>query len=159
MPRQTPSFTGLAAASAASSKAKQKNKSVDTEHERLLRQALWRMGLRFRKNVSDLPGKPDIVFPGPRVVVFCDGDFWHGRKWETLKVKLGQGHNSGYWPEKIKKNMERDVRNTQALEASGWRVVRLWETDIKRDPEAAAALVKRIIEDNQTRSATKLTTC
>src|SRR5205085_6946399 len=126
MVRKAPSFTGLKPASAAASHAKRSNTRVDTQHELLLRRELWRMGLRFRKNVATLPGKPDIVFPSARIVVFCDGDFWHGRKWQELKTKLEQGTNAAYWSAKIAANIERDKRNTGLLESEGWQVIRLW---------------------------------
>jgi DNA mismatch endonuclease (patch repair protein) len=78
------------------------------------------MGLRFRKNVKSLPGKPDIVFPSVKVVIFCDGDFWHGRNWETLQEKLKRGMNADYWIAKIQRNMERDLNVNQLLEQNGW---------------------------------------
>lgn len=140
-----PSYKGLQPASQAASRTKSRNRRQDTKHEVLLRRALWRQGLRFRKNVQRLPGKPDIVFPGSRVVVFCDGDFWHGRNWSGLRAKLEEGTNPGYWPAKILSNVERDLRITKLLEQEGWCVVRLWETDIKRDPDAAADLVARVV--------------
>lgn len=146
MVKKVPSFTGLKPASAASSRAKRSNTRTDTQHELLLRRELWRLGLRFRKNVSSLPGKPDIVFPGARVIVFCDGDFWHGRNWKTLNPKLKQGTNASYWSAKIASNIERDARNTALLEEAGWHVIRLWETDIKNDPLSAAILIKKAIE-------------
>jgi len=101
--------------------------------------------LRYRKNVKTLPGKPDIVFGRARVAVFCDGDFWHGRNWKELKSKLRQGTNAEYWLAKIESNIERDRLNTALLEADGWSVLRLWETDIKRDPQAAAESVKKVV--------------
>lgn len=149
MVRKAPSFTGLKPASAQSARAKRSNTCVDTQHERLLRRELWRMGLRFRKNVKTLPGKPDIVFPGARVAIFCDGDFWHGRKWQNLKRKLNRGSNASYWLAKIASNIERDTRNTVLLERTGWRVIRFWETDIKKDPSSAANLIKGIVESHR----------
>lgn len=146
MVRKAPSFTGLQPASAASSRAKRSNRRRDTQHEVILRRELWRLGLRFKKNVETLPGKPDIVFQGTRVVVFCDGDFWHGRKWQTLKPKLEQGTNATYWSAKIASNIERDARNTALLQEAGWYVIRLWETDIKRDPETAAKYIKNVVD-------------
>src|SRR5439155_25146815 len=74
---RAPSFAGLRPASEAASRAKRANKNYGTRHEILLGRELWRMGLRYRKNMARLPGKPDIVFSRARVVVFCDGDFWH----------------------------------------------------------------------------------
>jgi DNA mismatch endonuclease (patch repair protein) len=138
MAAKAPSFEGLTAASAASSLVKQKNRAKDTQHETVLRHELFRLGLRFRKNVATLPGKPDVVFAGPRVVVFCDGDFWHGRHWKQLRQKLGQGHNASYWESKILANIQRDRRNTRVLKDAGWIVIRLWETDVRKDPNVAA---------------------
>src|SRR5438105_4114512 len=79
----TPSFAGLRPASDAASRAKRAcSKKRDTVPELLLRQQLWQMGFRYRKNVNALPGNPDIVFRADRVVVYYDGDFWHGRDWD-----------------------------------------------------------------------------
>jgi DNA mismatch endonuclease (patch repair protein) len=142
---KSPSFADLKPASEASALAKRHNRRTDTQHEVLLRRELWRMGLRYRKNVDTLPGKPDIVFACARVAVFCDGDFWHGRNWGEQKRKLGQGTNAEYWLAKIESNMERDRLNGALLEADGWSVLRLWETDIKRDPQAAAELVRQVV--------------
>ena len=145
MARTTPSFIGLTAASDASARATRGNRNRDTSHELVLRRELWAMGLRYRKNVFDLPGKPDVAFPGAKVAVFCGGDFWHGRNWDTLHAKLAAGHNPGYWPAKIARNIERDRRNTEMLERDGWLVVRLWESDIKRDSKAAAVRVRDVV--------------
>jgi DNA mismatch endonuclease, patch repair protein len=143
--RLTPSFSGLQPASGVSSRIKQSNRNADTSQERLLRSALWRRGLRFRKNVRSLPGKPDIVFVKARVVVFCDGDFWHGRHWRKLSRKLRAGTNASYWLLKIRANMQRDRRRNVELARSGWRVLRLWETDILRDPNACALFVEEAV--------------
>ncbi len=99
---RAPSFDGLKPTSSTSSRCKRMNRRADTLHERVLRSALWRRGLRFRKNVSVLPGKPDIVFQRSRVVVFCDGDFWHGRDWRKLSRTLNAGANASYWLQKIR---------------------------------------------------------
>ena len=111
------------------------------------------MGLRYRKNVRSLPGKPDIVFKRARVAVFCDGDFWHGRHWPVRRAKLSMGANAEYWLAKIEANMERDLRHTQTLEQMGWRVTRLWETDIKRDPTAMAEQVRVLVSTTLTLQA------
>jgi DNA mismatch endonuclease (patch repair protein) len=137
----TPSYKGLTPASEAASQAKRSNRKIDTTPEVLLRRTLWRLGLRFRKNVRVLPGTPDVVFPRARVAVFCDGDFWHGRDWAPLSVKLQRGTNASYWTAKIRWNIERDKHNTKLLESSGWRVIRLWETDIRSDPVRASSVV------------------
>lgn len=142
---KAPSFEGLRPASETSSRAKRGNKRQDTLPELLLRRELWRRGLRFRKNVGDLPGKPDIVFRRAKIAVFCDGDFWHGRHWAERRAKLSEGANPEYWLAKIEANMGRDLRHAQALEQAGWQVIRLWETDIKRDLQAMAEHVREAV--------------
>lgn len=137
-----PSYNGLTPASEAASRAKRANRKTDTAHELLLRRELWRLGLRYRKYVSKLPSKPDLVFRSARVLVFCDGDFWHGRNWDTLKVQLGRRHNAVYWVAKISRNRERDRQNSALLEEQGWVVLRFWETDIKNDPSAVALAIR-----------------
>lgn len=81
------------------------------------------------------------MFVRERLAVFCDGDFWHGRNLDTRLRKLAGGHNAAYWVKKVRSNVERDERTSNALAESGWRVLRLWETDIIRDPMAAADAV------------------
>lgn len=142
---KVPSFAGLKPASQAASLAKRMNRSADTIHEKLLRGALWRRGLRFRKNLADLPGKPDIVFLGLRLAVFCDGDFWHGRDWRRLSGQLQKRANAAYWCQKIRANMLRDRRTTRLLKKQGWSVIRLWESDIRKDPEGVALQVEGVV--------------
>jgi len=143
MASKAPSFKGLKPATKASSYAKRNNKRRDTKHEILLRKELSRIGLRFRKNVETLPGKPDIVFTRAKLAVFCDGDFWHGRDWRSLKKNLNKGTNAEYWLAKIAANIKRDKRNTALLKKAGWSVIRVWETDIKENPLAIAHLIKK----------------
>src|SRR5438045_3086924 len=100
-PRSVPSFSGLKPSSTNSSWVKSRNRGAGTRAELALRRALKRLGLRYRINVSVLPGRPDVVFADSRVAVFCDGDFWHGRAWRTRRVKLMGGSNSRYWVAKI----------------------------------------------------------
>ena len=142
---RTPSFDGLQPASEAASRAKRANRKRNTAHEVLLRRALWRLGLRYRKHVAGLHGNPDVVFPRARVIVFCDGDFWHGRDWDHLRAQLARRHNADYWIAKITRNRERDREQTAHLEEVGWTVLRLWETDVTRDPDAAAAHVAAVV--------------
>ena len=144
-----PSFRGLSAASEASSYAKKMNRSSDTAHEHLLRVLLWRRGLRYRKNVKTLPGKPDIVFSRERVAIFCDGDFWHGRNWERLSRKLRAGSNPTYWTQKIKANRRRDRQASRLLESEGWTVMRIWETDIHHYPERAVRAIEDLVHNCQ----------
>jgi DNA mismatch endonuclease (patch repair protein) len=143
--RSSPSWSGYRPASTLSSRIKQRNRKTGTRAELALRHALWQRGLRYRLNGCDLPGKPDLVFRGRRVAVFVDGDFWHGRNWGERKERLGSGSNGAYWVAKIAYNRDRDQRNNARLAELGWRVVRLWETDVLRDPQAAGSLVAAVI--------------
>lgn len=143
---KTPSYDGLLPASEQASRAKQHNRAVNTRHEQLLRRELWKLGCRYRKNVSTMPGKPDIVFAKAKLAVFCDGDFWHGRDWTTLHSQLRSGTNASYWTAKIARNMERDRKVTTALQEEGWRVMRLWETDILKNPDGAARKIQRALD-------------
>jgi len=138
---RVPRYSQFQPTSAASSKAMRGNRGQDTQPETMLRHALWTMGARYRKNVTSLPGKPDLVFPRARVVVFCDGDFWHGRKWESLRRKLESRANAGYWVKKIQANRQRDRRTTASLRRAGWRVMRVWEGDVLHDSSAVAAKI------------------
>lgn len=143
--RTSPSYTGLTPASRRASRAaKGASRKRDTRCELLLRRALWALGLRYRVAVPSLPGTPDIVLTKFRLVVFCDGDFWHGRSLDARLAKLNKGHNGAYWAAKIRRNVERDRMHDAQLEAMGWRVLRLWETDIVRDPEGLAKEVRRL---------------
>lgn len=111
-------------------------KQKDTEPELMLRKALWDRGLRFRKNYKVLIGKPDVVFTKARIVVFCDGDFWHGHNWAlrglpSLEAELAT--YSEFWKQKILRNIERDKEVTDMLATNGWVVIRLWESEIRNN--------------------------
>jgi DNA mismatch endonuclease (patch repair protein) len=142
-----PRFTGLPSSELAS-RVKQLTPRRDTKPEMQLRRALWSLGLRYRIGIRALPGRPDIVFARARVVVFCDGDFWHGKDWRARKRKLLRGANSIYWVAKIESNIARDKRTTAALEANGWRVIRLWESDVVGQLPAALAKVVAAVRDS-----------
>jgi DNA mismatch endonuclease (patch repair protein) len=105
------------------------NYGDNTNPERLLRSALFRLGLRFRRNtrpVSSLRCSADIVFPRQRLCIFVDGCFWHGcRKHFECPKK-----NRAWWKEKIEANRVRDRMQTRTLKEAGWKVVRIWEHDI-----------------------------
>lgn len=139
---EAPRYERREPASLTASKAKRRNRAKHTEPELLLRRRLWALGLRYRLHGADLPGKPDLLFRRQRVVVFVDGDFWHGRNWPQRRERLKHGHNGDYWQAKIEYNMARDQRNQVLLEQAGWRVIRLWETDIReRLDEAVRAII------------------
>ena len=114
-------------------------RGVNTTPEVHLRKKLWVLGYRYRKNYRKLPGKPDIVFLKNKVVVFIDGEFWHGYDWETKRSRIKS--NREYWVGKIEKNMERDKRNIQLLETKGWKVIRFWMNEIKKKPQECLDIV------------------
>ena len=107
-------------------------RSKDTSIEIILRKALWNAGIRYRKNYTKLPGKPDIAITKFKIAVFCDSEFWHGYNWEEKKAKISE--NRQYWINKIEKNMARDSNVNQTLKQDGWLVLRFWGKDIKRNP-------------------------
>lgn len=115
-------------------------RSAETAPERMLRSLLFRRGLRFRKNCKQLAGCPDIVFAAAKVVVFVDGDFWHGWRFPTWRQNL-----EPYWQRKIECNRQRDRRRSAQLRRSGWRVVRVWEHDVKFRATACAERIHQVI--------------
>lgn len=98
---------------------------------------LHRKGLRFRKHVKDLPGKPDVVFSRAKVAVFVDGDFWHGYEFPSWENKV-----SDFWKNKISKNRERDAKNHPMLREMGWTIIRLWQHELKQNFDGC---IERII--------------
>lgn len=104
-------------------------KGSDTGIEVRLRKALWHKGIRYRKNFKVFDCHPDIVINKYKIAVFCDGNFWHGKELQKRPIK----HNSSYWNEKIRRNVERDLENTIELRDNGWIVLRFWEDDIQKN--------------------------
>ena len=118
-------------------------KSKNSEIERLLRDELWKRGLRYRKNVKNIIGKPDIVFIGKKVAVFCDSEFWHGYNWEERKGDIKTRRE--FWIPKIERNMQRDLEVNAALTEAGWTVLRFWGKDIKKHcPECADVIEEKV---------------
>ena len=117
-------------------------KSKGSEIEVLLQKELWRRGLRYRKNVKSIEGKPDIAFIGKKIAVFCDSEFWHGYDWEHRKNDFKS--NTEFWISKIERNMQRDKEVTQKLQSEGWIVLRFWGKEIKKNLAECADLVERI---------------
>lgn len=104
-------------------------KGSDTGIEVRLRKALWHKSIRYRKNFKVFDCHPDIVITKYKIAVFCDGNFWHGKELQKRPIK----HNSSYWNEKIRRNVERDLENTIELRDNGWIVLRFWEDDIQNN--------------------------
>jgi DNA mismatch endonuclease (patch repair protein) len=112
-------------------------KGMNTSPERAVRRCAYMRGLRYRIHVMSLPGRPDMVFLRERLVVFIDGDFWHGWRFPQWCDRLRP-----YWKEKIERNRWRDYRNFRKLRSSGWTVLRLWEHEVQSNVEAC---VDRIV--------------
>lgn len=132
----------------------QKIKSKNTAIERILRKALWEKGYRYRKNVNNLPGKPDIVIVKYRIAIFCDGEFFHGKDWNVLKNKLQNSEKGDFWIKKISKNIEHDNEVDKELSYMGFTVLRFWGKDIKKHTDECLKTVdevvfkSKIMEDN-----------
>ena len=116
-------------------------KGRDTKPEIALRKKLFSRGLRYRLNVKDLPGKPDLVFPKHKTVVFVHGCFWHGHSCKRGNRQPKQ--NADYWKDKITRNKARDQKNAAALKKLGWRVITVWECEIK-DLDPAKLPIKQV---------------
>ena len=125
-------------------------KGKDTSIERILSRALWRRGLRFRKNSSSVYGHPDISIKKYRIAIFCDGDFWHGYDWENRKNSI-KSHRD-YWIPKIERNIEKDVEVNHVLHGMGYTVIRLWEHEILKDADDAADMIMRIVNEKKNQS-------
>lgn len=96
--------------------------SKDTKPELILRKALWKEGIRYRKNYNGLIGKPDIAITSSKIAIFVDGEFWHGYNFADNKKRLH--HNKEKWIKKIEKNMARDKKVNRILAKQGWKVMR-----------------------------------
>ena len=125
----------------------QRIRSKDTKIEIILRKALWREGIRYRKNYKALPGKPDIAITKYRIAIFCDGEFFHGKDWGSLQVKLQNSNNSTYWLKKIERNIQRDLEVEKQIRAEDWIVIRFWGNDIKHNLDDCVAVVKETIQE------------
>lgn len=121
----------------------------DTKIEVVLRKALWAKGYRYRKNLKDLPGRPDIALTKYRIAIFCDSEFFHGKDWEDLKPRLEKGKNPDYWVKKIERNIQRDKEKDEALQAIGWTVMHFWGKDILKDPDACVAQIEQMISEQE----------
>lgn len=116
-------------------------KSASTEPEALMRALLSELGLTCREQATELPGKPDFVCDDLRLVVFVDGDWWHGRDWiDRAEMPAA---NAAYWGAKFERNVRRDRRVTGQLRSMGWSVVRIWESDLRAQPEAMMNRIAR----------------
>ena len=128
-------------------------KGVDTQPELILRRGLHRRGFRYRLHDRRLPGKPDLVFPRHKAVIFVNGCFWHGHDCHLFRWPKSREE---FWRSKITGNMQRDARNQRALIDKGWRVLVVWECALKGKEEYdVAEVVRRAMHWLRTASGNK----
>ncbi len=120
-------------------------KGKNTKPEEMVRKFLFSQGFRYRKNASNLPGKPDIVLKKYRTCIFVNGCFWHGH--EGCKYFVWPKTNSAFWEEKISGNIIRDRAEQEQLRQMGWKVIVIWECQLKRSSreKVLSELVTNII--------------
>ena len=114
--------------------------------EQLLAKKLWHLGYRYRKNDKRLPGSPDITIPRHRIAIFVDGEFWHGKDWETRKSRLKS--NREYWIEKIEENIARDKRVDDQLRAMDWVSIHFWSKEVLKDVDGCISAILELIIDS-----------
>lgn len=120
-------------------------KGKGAKSEELVRKYLFSKGFRYRKNYARLPGKPDIVLPKYKTVIFVNGCFWH--KHEGCKYFVWPKNNAEFWRKKIEGNAERDIHNYEHLAQLGWKVLIVWECELKK--HVAEGTLKRIVQNLQ----------
>jgi len=113
----------------------------DTDLEQLVRSELHRRGYRFRKHLKTLPGCPDLILTRQKIAVFIDGDFWHGYRLPEWEKRL-----QPFWRAKIRRNRQRDLSNFRKLRRRGWRVIRLWQHELKRDLQASIRRITSLLD-------------
>ena len=121
----------------------------DTRPEKIIRSILHKSGFRFRIQRKDLPGKPDIVLPKYKTIIFVHGCFWHQH--EGCKKALPPKSNVSFWVEKFRKNKERDRKVIRTLQESGWKVIVVWQCEIpkiKNNPEIIKKLISEGVDEN-----------
>lgn len=125
------------------SRTMSKIRSIETKPEKKLRSALHVKGFRFRKNVNALPGKPDIVLPRFKTIIFVNGCFWHQHP-GCPKATMPKS-NKRYWREKLRKNVNRDNQNMEKLSSAGWKVIVFWECEIEKDLSAVYSVIENTL--------------
>jgi len=124
-------------------------RSKNTQPERMVRSYLHAMGFRFRLHQRSLPGAPDIVLPRFRTAIFVHGCFWHAHR--NCRYATRPQSNRSYWKQKLAGNATRDKRNRKKLIAAGWRVVTVWECEMKHSSRNIQERLLRILEKGRAR--------
>lgn len=117
-------------------------RSKNTTTEKAVFSALRKRGIYFQKHYKKALGNPDIALPRKKIAIFIDGDFWHGYQHAVQKQRLPRK----YWLKKIGDNIKRDRKNRAKLKRDGWKVLRIWEHEIKKDPEKAIQKVIKFLK-------------
>lgn len=112
-----------------------------------LAKALWHKGYRYRLNYKILPGSPDIAITKYKIVIFIDGEFWHGKDFENRKEKLK--NNKDYWIEKIEENIQRDIRNDTLLRQMEWVPLHFWSEDVKKYTKYCVLEIEEFIKNKK----------
>lgn len=120
---------------------KSKNTKPELALRKLVSSRLYPLGFRYRIHYKSIMGKPDIVFVSLKLAIFIDGSFWHGFDFENRKHKLPKV----YWLEKIQKNIERDKKVNKNLKKAGWKVIRIWEHELKKRPDKVIGMIERAV--------------
>ena len=118
-------------------------RGTDTGIEKQLRSLLHKKGFRFRKNVKSLPGKPDIVLPKYKTIIFVHGCFWHQH--QGCGRSRRPASNIEFWNDKLNKNVERDAKNNKLLREAHWNVITVWECELKNIENLSEKLINEII--------------
>jgi len=126
-------------------------RSSDTKPEMLMRSLLHRIGFRFRVHCRNLPGRPDIVLPRYRTVIFIHGCFWHQHAGCTEASRPSS--NTRYWSSKLEANVKRDRRHRRLLRQKGWRALRFWECEVEKNPAREARRIARVLRSHAAESA------
>lgn len=127
-------------------------KGQDTTPEKIFAELIREHGVPFKRHAGELPGRPDFVFWKERLIVFVDGDFWHGWRFPLWRHKLSEA-----WAAKISSNRERDLRNFRRLRASGWTVMRFWEHQLEHSPARCnQRFIEALEKARQVRTPTRI---
>ena len=114
-------------------------KSKNTKIEEILAKAMWAAGLRYRRNTKGVFGKPDFTFGKYKIAVFCDSEYFHGKDWETQKHRIKT--NKEFWQNKIESNIKRDSEVNEKLSKDGWKVIRFWGGEIKKNTDICVGVI------------------
>lgn len=125
------------------SKNMQAIKSTGTKDEILLAKALWHLGYRYRKNNKTVFGKPDLTFKKNKIAIFVDSEFFHGKDWVTQKHRIKS--NQEYWHKKIERNIQRDIEVNNYLLSQGWKVIRFWSKEVKKNLDSCITEIQNLI--------------